>query len=450
MLELLAKGLTNDEIGSVLGISPLTVRSHVTGVLENLHVSNRTEAAALFASHEARSERVSEILARPAVAVLAFRPLTDDPQATALARGFAQDIWTLFARWTWFPVLSDVPFAPGPAGAPTTDGRQSGARFLVHGALARHGSAWRLTAVLDDASTGRCLWTERYDFPQARQFEVYETLCESVVATAHAVLESQIMRLVPHADRVEDLDAWGFAHHGLDLERRRDEVSNRQAMEFFLLALEREPTLVLAHFGLGLCRYDQALNQWGRVGTAVDGLLSCARHCLELAPHAAEGFFLLGRALSAQGDLVGASTSVREAIGRNPSFAPAHALLAQILLAMGRTEEGLVRMKHAVRLGPKAYVAGAAWASFLNGDHAEALASAERALATTPGYVFARLVAVASAWRLGRADDAALHARWLSQREAAFSAGTFLSMFGRRSEGVREFYEAIEAVGVSA
>jgi two-component system, NarL family, response regulator len=45
ILEMLAKGLTNKEIGSALEISDNTVRNHVISIIEKLEVSDRTEAA---------------------------------------------------------------------------------------------------------------------------------------------------------------------------------------------------------------------------------------------------------------------------------------------------------------------------------------------------------------------------------------------------------------------
>ncbi|UWZ84146.1 response regulator [Occallatibacter riparius] len=45
VLQMLARGLTNKEIGSVLQISGNTVRNHVNSIIEKLDVSDRTEAA---------------------------------------------------------------------------------------------------------------------------------------------------------------------------------------------------------------------------------------------------------------------------------------------------------------------------------------------------------------------------------------------------------------------
>jgi DNA-binding NarL/FixJ family response regulator len=47
ILEMLAKGLTNKQIGSALTISENTVRNHVNSIMEKLEVSDRTEAVAV-------------------------------------------------------------------------------------------------------------------------------------------------------------------------------------------------------------------------------------------------------------------------------------------------------------------------------------------------------------------------------------------------------------------
>jgi DNA-binding NarL/FixJ family response regulator len=45
ILKMLAKGLTNKQIGTALGISNNTVKNHVNNIIEKLDVSDRTEAA---------------------------------------------------------------------------------------------------------------------------------------------------------------------------------------------------------------------------------------------------------------------------------------------------------------------------------------------------------------------------------------------------------------------
>jgi DNA-binding CsgD family transcriptional regulator len=48
ILGLLARGLSNKEIGSKLELSPFTVRNHLAHVFEKLDVRSRTEAAIVY------------------------------------------------------------------------------------------------------------------------------------------------------------------------------------------------------------------------------------------------------------------------------------------------------------------------------------------------------------------------------------------------------------------
>jgi len=47
ILQMLAKGLTNKEIGTVFQISGNTARNHVNNIIEKLEVSDRTEAVSI-------------------------------------------------------------------------------------------------------------------------------------------------------------------------------------------------------------------------------------------------------------------------------------------------------------------------------------------------------------------------------------------------------------------
>jgi DNA-binding CsgD family transcriptional regulator len=52
VLTLIARGLTDAEIGSLIGISPNTVKAHVRHVLAKLNARNRAHAVALAVEHD--------------------------------------------------------------------------------------------------------------------------------------------------------------------------------------------------------------------------------------------------------------------------------------------------------------------------------------------------------------------------------------------------------------
>jgi TolB-like protein len=446
VLQLIARGLTNQEIGDILKISGETVRTHVAAVLVRLEVSNRTEAAVAYLAWDAGADRVALALARPALAVLPLVVLASDAHAATVALGIAYDLVVLFSRWCWFPVIANASTQGSRSlGRDSREiGERLGARFLIDGQLRSLGTTWRLTTHVVDVASGYCIWAGNHDFPREALFRVQDEICQQIVAAAYPSLIATVHADLARVPPPEDLAAWELAHRAFPLHAARERGANARAQADFAAALVREPSLVLAHFGLGLATYDEILNQWGPQSPALDRLAACAERCIELAPHTAEGFYLVARHYQALGKHGLAVAPLQTAISRNPSLASAHALLGQVLLIAGQVEEGLLRMKHACRLGPGAFVAGLAAAHFVCRAYPEALTAAEHAVATNPRYPFARALAVAAAWWADDRRRAGVHRRALVALDPTFSSRSFLSTFGPDLEAVSRIALALE------
>ncbi|MBZ5710415.1 LuxR C-terminal-related transcriptional regulator [Nannocystis pusilla] len=449
LVQLLAKGLTNDEIATAMGITPGTVRSHVTAVLAQLDVANRTEAAAAFVAWEASPTQVAVVMKRPAIAVLSILALDEEPRTRAVAAALTEDLASLFSRWCWFPVISTSSSACARGLGKTTCevGQQLGARFLVDGGLRIAGGTWRLSLHIDDVETGHRIWTDRRDYPAEALFDAQDAVCEAAVAAAYPVLVARVQAvLAPRSRPPVEFAAWELAHEGMALRALREADANAAALRCFREALAREPHLVLAHFGVGLACYDAVLNQWGSKAAALELLRASADRCIEHAPYGGEGHFLLGRYLQSRGEWERAIAPLEAAVGRNPSFALAHATLSQSLQAAGRSDESLVRMEHAVRLGPCTFVAMLSTLHFMRGEYEQSLEAAERALLSNPRYSFAYALAAASAWWLGDAGRGQAHLRVLRANSPPFRPSGFAATFGEKVDAVERLARALEAL----
>jgi len=452
LLELLAKGFTNEEIARALKVTPGTVRAHVTTILAQLDVSNRTEAAAAFVSFEAQPAQVASVMQRPAIAVLPLLVLDEDPRTRSVAAGLTEDLASLFARWCWFPVISTLSSAHARSHGQSIGevATALGARFLVDGSLRSIGHGMRISLRIDDAESGTVLFTDQRDVGWDALIEQQDALCQAAVGAAYPVLITHAMSGFPRTQTHVELAAWELAHDGMALRARRELDANLVAMKRFHAALARDPNLVLAHFGVGLAAYDAVLNQWGPTDHALAEMQGAAVQCIELAPHSAEGHFLFGRYLQSRGDWEQAIDPLEAAIGRNPSFALGHACLSQSLQATGRSAESLVRMQHAVRLGPRAFQAGLSTLHFMQSEYEQALASAEGALLTTPRYTFARALAAASAYWLGDPQRGRDHLRALRETSPAFKPSSFSATFGKQVDAVDRLTQALDALSRSS
>lgn len=445
LLELLSKGLTNDEIASALSIAPGTVRIHVSAILAHLEVANRTEAAAAFLRHEARPARVERVLGRPAIAVLPLSSLDAVASTRAIAGGLTEDLASLFSRWCWFPVISTASSRRERMRGRSTDdvAKVLGARFVVDGSVRSTPRGVRVALRVDDVTTGSVIWTDQRDLRFASWLEEQDELCVAMVSAAYPVMVAHATIRAPDARPAVELAAWELAHQGMSLRALRNSEANARATELFREAIARDPSLVLAYYGIGLASYDAVLNQWGSKEGALDTLQLAATRCLELAPHGAEGHFLHARHLQALGHWSTAIEPLETAIGRNPSFALAHATLAQSLIVSGDPDDALVRMRHAERLGPHSFQAGLSTLHFMKAEYVLALQAAEVALTTTPHYPFAHALAAASAWWLGEVPRGVEHLRALHAANPAFEPTSFSATFGKEVDSVDRLARAL-------
>jgi len=445
----MAKGLTNREIGEVLAISPATIRTHVTAILRSLEVTNRTEAVGVYFRDTGAETVVDTVLARPAIAVLPMVALPDDPPVKLVAGGITCDLTSLLARYRTFPVITNSSVHGLPQPDPTshdTLGQELRARFLVGGTLRARGGAWRLVAYADDAVTHERLWNERYDFAESELFDVQDEVVERIAASAYALFVAQLGARHTKSGHGDAVDAWTSAHAGMAAWASRDASGCEEASRLFEAALARDPSLVLAHFGVGLTAYARVLNQWGQDGDDRERLAACAERCDTLAPHAAEGLFLWARHAMVHKDLARARHSLEAAVERNPSFAMAHAVLAQVLQLSGEPEPAMVAMRNAVRLGPRSFVAGLATMHFAREEYADALNESCRALVAAPTYAYARLVAAAAAWWLDDLPQAQRLYAELKRARPDFRPSVFVATFGPGNPSVQRVQQALEAL----
>jgi adenylate cyclase len=417
VLELLSKGLTNAEIGNVLGIAPGTAKNHVAAVLEVLQVSNRTEAAGLLrelARDQTTDERaVPGFGNRPALAVLPLDNL-GPPEDDYIADGLVEDLTTALAAWRWFPVIArNSTFGyKGTRFDVRQVSRELGARYVLEGSARRAGNRLRVHVQLIDGHSGEHHFAQRYDRIYDDLFEVQDEIVNDIVGVLEPAL-AQIERLRARRKPPEHLDAWGWLMRGLDRLWRQQLGDPLEATALMRRAIEAEPEGAAAWAALSMAQ--SMWSTWREcddvIRWRVDAEAS-ARRAIELDPMDFSGHVSHGAALGLLGRLDDAIGVFEHAADLNPSSAMAWFGLGTLYLAHARQRDAIAACDRALRLSPRDpmrhhYHGVRAAALLWIGDFDEALVAAQASVAAEPSAAFSfRPLVAAALGHLGRFDEA--------------------------------------------
>jgi len=179
-------------------------------------VGEVSEEASGAQSREQRSTPGQRTPDRPAIAVLAFENMSDDPEQDYFCDGISEDILTALSKVRWFLVISrNSSFAyKGRAVQLKQIGDELGVRYVVEGSVRKSGDRLRITAQLNDTTTGAHLWAEQYDRELGDIFAVQDEITNAiVVAIEPQIYTAENFRAKRKAP--DNMDAWGLLMRAL-------------------------------------------------------------------------------------------------------------------------------------------------------------------------------------------------------------------------------------------
>src|SRR5712664_955786 len=153
---------------------------------------------------------------RPAIAVLPFNNMSDDPEQQYFSDGISEDIITAMSKLRWFFVIArNSSFTyKGKSVHMKQVSDELGVRYVVEGSVRKSGDRVRITAQLNDVSTGSHVWAEHYDRNLTDVFAVQDEITEAIVAAIEPqiyVAENFRSRRKPSSS----LDAWDLVMRAL-------------------------------------------------------------------------------------------------------------------------------------------------------------------------------------------------------------------------------------------
>src|ERR1700730_8635099 len=349
---------------------------------------------------------------RPAIAVLPFINMSGDRQQEYFSDGISEDIITALSKLRWFFVIArNSSFMyKGKAVHLKQVAEELGVGYVLEGSVRKVGDRVRITAQLNDVTTGSHIWAERYDRNFADVFAVQDEITDAIVAA----IEPQLYAAENfHARRKppNSMDAWDLVMRALSHYWRVTRQDNVVAQALLEKAIAIDPNYGQALGVLATSHSFGAHMGWADMSTvapiAQRAALSAVRADGEdpWAHHGLAYVYLFARRFE------DSLAEFELALQLNPNFSLAQAFYGVALCYCGRWEEGDLAVRRALRLSPRdpfsaLYYGIAAYAQFIGHHYDEAIRLSHEAIRQRGDFVGGHRVLTAAAGMAGRRDVA--------------------------------------------
>src|SRR3954470_1353525 len=362
---------------------------------------------------EAEADSVSLApLDRPAIAVLPFTNLSGEPEQEYFSEGISEDIITALSKLRWFYVIArNSAFVyKGKAVHLKQIGEELGVGYVVEGSVRKEGDQIRITAQLNDVSTGSHLWAERYDRNLADVFAVQDEITQAVVAAIqpqlYAAEDFHARRKTP-----DNMDAWDLVMRALQHYWRVTRQDNLVAQALLEKAVAVDPGYGQALSLLAACHTFAAHMGWEEMPNAVPVAERAALAAIRADSEDAWAHYALASVYLFEKRFDDSIAEFELALRLNPNFSPARGLYGLALSYRGRWEEGDRAAREALRFSPRdpfaaIYCGVAAYCQYVGGQYGEAMRMSREALRQRSDFVGAHRVLTAAAALAGQADIA--------------------------------------------
>src|SRR5262245_28863621 len=391
-------------------------------------------------------EPQAALLDRPGIAVLPFINMSGDRAQEYVSDGISEDIITALSKLRWFFVIArNSSFVyKGRSVHISEIARELGVRYVVEGSVRRSGDQVRISAQLNDVTTGSHLWADRYDRSIEDVFAVQDEITEAIVSAVEPHLYAAESFRAQHKPP-GSMDAWDLLMRALSHYWRVTREDNTVALALLERAIEIDP-----HYGkaLGLLangRIFGAHMGWAPMGSVIEKATREALAAVEADSEDAWAHIGLAYSYLFARRFDDAIAEFELALRLNPNFAFSHAFYAVTLCYAGRYDEGDAAIRRALRLSPRdpmgaIYQGVGSYIQFACGRYDEAIELARESLRQRADFVGAHRVLTAAAGMTGDRELSALALRGLRQVQPSISLQWIARELPMRRAEDREHY----------
>ncbi len=267
-------------------------------------------------------------------------------------------------------------------------GKRLNVKTILEGSVRKAGNRLRITTQLVNVEQDFPIWSDRYDRELEDVFAIQDDIAKSIVNTLKIEFlgEKEAPLVKAHTEKPEAYEAYlkGLFHYW-----KLSPEHVALALDYFQLALEKDPNYALAYTGIS--------SVWGTRGMfgivppleAFPKVKEAVLKALELDDTLSEVHYNLAIfRFYYEWDWGGAEIEFQRAIELNPNNANIHLIYSSFLDMMGRPEEAVAEIERALELDPLNFFAKCIYGLHLFNmrQHDDAIAHFRNTLITEPDF----------------------------------------------------------------
>lgn len=381
----------------------------------------------------------SSMSEKPAIAVLPFKNLSEDPQQEYFSDGITNDIITDLSKFrNLFVIASNTVFTyKGKSVKITELGKELSVQYVLEGSVQSAGERVRINAQLIDATTGNQIWAQRYDRSKKDLFTLQDEIIQTIVRTLEFKIETAELLRVMHKDTT-NYQAYDYLIRGTWYRLQSTRSSIRKARQMFEKAIELDSQYASAYTALGWCYHLQVEFGWTEfIEQTSQRAVSLAQKALSLDDFQPSAHELLGSIYIRKGQYDLAIAELQQALDLNPNDALFHSEMGEVLLYAGQTDAAIKFMETGLRFNPRpepGIYMELGLAYYLKQRYEDAVKALQQGLAKKPDFVGHLIVLTAAYAQLDNVENAKLSAQKVLRRHPFFEVESYGTIFQNLSD----------------
>jgi len=300
---------------------------------------------------------LSESAMDKSIAVLPFHNLSGDPEQDYFSEGMMDEILDRLFKVGDIKVISRTSsMLYKNSRLPLKEiAAELGVTAILEGSVRKAGNMVWITVQLIDARNDTHLWSEIYDDDMSdlsHIFSIQSEVAQSVARELKAVIAPEEIQLIEKIPTT-DLTAYNAYLNGQFFLSKDTPKDFDRAMQYFELAIEKDPEFGLAYAGIARVWNSRKQAGLAKVSEATPKAEAAIKRALELDSTLSDVHrTLAGLRTWTRWDWKGGEESFRKAIELNPNNAEAHSAYSHLLNILGRPDEAMKHIETALELDP--------------------------------------------------------------------------------------------------